>query len=259
MRKRSVTTKFVSIAAEQNVPQNNEPITLQEQNPTNNAPNSLASQLHLAETQALSPLVERALKRTSLPYDSFVRLITQGAFKGVTAWTSLDLDRLLMAAERYGLDPLRREIFMMQPYSDPTAALLLVIGVDGWMRLINAHEQFEGIEFAEATELEHGVPSWIECTIYRRDRRVPLKLREYYCEARGEHILWVTHPRRMLRHKSLVQCARLAFGLTGLYDAEEAHRARQHKAEDGRFLGADKLAQKLSTQTQVNPATTQAS
>lgn len=70
-----------------------------------------------------------------------------------------------MAAERYGLDPLSREIFMMQPYSDPAAALLLVIGVDGWMRLINAHEQFEGVEFAEATELEHGVPSWIECTI----------------------------------------------------------------------------------------------
>ena len=39
---------------------------------------------------------------------------------------------------------------------------------------------------------------------------------------RGLSAGWITHPRRMLRHKSMVQCARLSFGLVGIYDADEA-------------------------------------
>jgi hypothetical protein len=35
---------------------------------------------------------------------------------------------------------------------------------------------------------------------------------------------WQTHPKRMLRHKALIQCARLAFGFVGIYDQDEAER-----------------------------------
>jgi hypothetical protein len=35
---------------------------------------------------------------------------------------------------------------------------------------------------------------------------------------------WKTHPKRMLRHKALIQCARLAFGFVGIYDQDEAER-----------------------------------
>ena len=40
-------------------------------------------------------------------------------------------------------------------------------------------------------------------------------------EVRGLSAAWITHPTRMLRHKAMVQCARLAFGLTGVFDADE--------------------------------------
>ena len=249
MRKRSITQKFASIESSKSTAANH---TFPNAEPTvaaENQPRCLTPQTPHPKNEGLSPLIERALNRSGLSYDSFVRLLTQGAFKGIAVWTSSDLDRLLIAAERYGLDPLSREIFMMQSNSDPTSALLLVIGVDGWTHLINAHEQFEGVEFAESPELEHGVPAWVECTIYRRDRRVPLKLREYFCEARGEHLSWITHPRRMLRHKALVQCARIAFGLTGVFDADEAQRLRYSKVGDDRFIGAQKLAQKLASST----------
>jgi len=249
MRKRSITQKFASIESSKSTAANH---TFPNAEPTvaaENQPRCLTPQTPHPKNEGLSPLIERALNRSGLSYDSFVRLLTQGAFKGIAVWTSSDLDRLLIAAERYGLDPLSREIFMMQSNSDPTSALLLVIGVDGWTHLINAHEQFEGVEFAESPELEHGVPAWVECTIYRRDRRVPLKLREYFCEARGEHLTWITHPRRMLRHKALVQCARIAFGLTGVFDADEAQRLRYSKVGDDRFIGAQKLAQKLASST----------
>jgi len=251
MRKRSIAHKSVSFDASKSTAANQTLSASESTAAAGNQSKCLVPPTAHRQGEGLSPLIERALGRSGLSYDSFVRLLTQGAFKGIAVWTASDLDRLLIAAERYGLDPLSREIFMMQPNSDPTSALLLVIGVDGWTHLINAHEQFEGVEFAESSELEHGVPSWVECTIYRRDRRVPLKLREYFCEARGEHLTWITHPRRMLRHKALVQCGRIAFGLTGVFDAEEAQRLRYSKVENDRFIGAQKLAQKLSCSTPV--------
>jgi len=194
----------------------------------------------------LKPLVERALKRSGLPYPAFVKHLTQSAFKGIPVWSKSDLWRLLTMAERHDLDPLSREVFMMQSSLDPLAPLLVVVGVDGWSRLINAHEQFDGMAFIESPELDQNLPAWVECTIHRKDRRVPLSVREYMCEARGEHLSWLTHPRRMLRHKALIQCARLAFGLSGVYDAEEAHRARQSNFKSSQFLGQQDIAKLLN-------------
>ncbi|EKJ46221.1 phage recombination protein Bet, partial [Escherichia coli EC1869] len=51
-------------------------------------------------------------------------------------------------------------------------------------------------------------------------RREPFKTRE------GKEIIgpWQSHPKRMLRHKAMIQCARLAFGFAGIYDKDEAER-----------------------------------
>ena len=46
-------------------------------------------------------------------------------------------------------------------------------------------------------------------------------------ETRTNSPAWLSHPRRMLRHKALVQCARLAFGLAGLHDLDEARRVQE--------------------------------
>ncbi len=35
---------------------------------------------------------------------------------------------------------------------------------------------------------------------------------------------WQTHPKRFLRHKAMIQCARMAFGYCGIYDQDEAER-----------------------------------
>jgi len=88
------------------------------------------------------------------------------------------------------------------------------------------------MQFRQSEELVDGVPSWIECTLHRWDRRVPTRVREYYQEVRGASQPWLTHPRRMLRHKALVQCARLAFGVVGVYDQDEAQGSAANKRLD---------------------------
>ena len=75
--------------------------------------------------------------------------------------------------------------------------LLLVVGVDGWAKIMNAH------------------------------------------------------PRRMLRHKALVQCARLSFGLAGIYEPDAAMRIRQSKRQTARLKdvsGKEEIMQKIRKQ-----------
>jgi len=180
--------------------------------------------------------------------ESFVQALSQTSLSQLSAWSQADLETLLLAAERHGLSPLGREIFLVRSGDQLSDPPLLVIGVDGWSKVLNGHKKFAGMQFQEAEELIDGVPAWIECTIHRWDRRVPTRVREYLCEVRGNSLPWLTHPRRMLRHKALVQCARLAFGLVGVYDHDEAQRilsippaAESNKAQRGpRTAGANR-------------------
>lgn len=43
---------------------------------------------------------------------------------------------------------------------------------------------------------------------------------------------WQSHPTRMLRHKTLIQCARLAFGFAGIFDQDEAERVIEGSATE---------------------------
>ena len=62
------------------------------------------------------------------------------------------------------------------------------------------------------------------CTIYRKDREHPIEVTEYLSECKRSTGPWGSHPRRMLRHKAMIQCARIAFGYVGIYDQDEAER-----------------------------------
>jgi phage recombination protein Bet len=128
---------------------------------------------------------------------------------------------LMIVADQYKLNPLLREIYA---FPDRNNGIVPVVGIDGWARIINEHPQCNGIEFLEGPTDHNSVPDWIECVIYRKDREHPTRVREYFVECKRATPPWGSHPRRMLRHKALIQCARLAFGFVGIYDDDEAQR-----------------------------------
>lgn len=184
------------------------------------------------------PIFRRCAKRSGMSTESFVHALTQTSLRHLTVWTQADLEALLLASERHGLSPIGRELFLLRDGDELDRPALVVLGVDGWCSLINSHRKFAGVQFKESEELVDGVPAWMECTLHRWDRRVPTSVREYFNEVRGLSQAWLTHPRRMLRHKALVQCARLAFGMVGVYDHDEAQRISEGKApEQARGLG----------------------
>lgn len=139
---------------------------------------------------------------------------------------------LLIVADQYKLNPFTKEIFA---YEDK-GAIVPVVSVDGWARIINEHPAFNGLEFRYSEEMDtpsagKACPVWCEILIYRKDRDRPTIVREYLDETyqgpRGENKIngpWQSHTKRMLRHKVLIQGARIAFGFAGIYDEDEADR-----------------------------------
>jgi len=176
-------------------------------------------------------IVSRSVQRSGLPYESFVKVLIQSALSRLNIWTQADLERLLLAAERLRLDPLNNEIYAIEAQSEPTkkSHIVLVVGVDGWSKIINSHPQFDGMRFVESGPGDDELPLYFECTIFRKDRKVATSVREYMYEAHTNQGAWLTHPRRMLRHKAMIQCARICFGLSGVYDPDEAQRISYSK------------------------------
>ena len=117
---------------------------------------------------------------------------------------------LLRVAKQYELDPLQEEVLLTQ-YD---AHWQVSISVDGWIKLINRHPAFAGMSFIESPETDQGLPLWMECTIHRSDRPISTTIREYLAEVRYDSDIWKKMPRRMLRHRVLQQCARLAIGIS---------------------------------------------
>jgi hypothetical protein len=130
------------------------------------------------------------------------------------AWVDLQIEvpaktilTLLRSMQSLHLDPLSEEIDFTQ-YDDGHWQVFITI--EGCSKLLNQHPQFNGLVFNQANTLVEGVPEWIECSIYRKDRAIPTTVREYLTEVRGDNTIWKKMPRRMLRHRALQQCVRLA-------------------------------------------------
>jgi hypothetical protein len=130
------------------------------------------------------------------------------------AWIDLQIDvpaktilSLLRSMQNLQLDPLCEEIGFTK-YDDGQWQVLITI--EGCSKLLNHHPQFNGLVFNQADTQVEGVPEWIECSIYRKDRVLPTTVREYLLEVRSENTIWQKMPRRMLRHRALQQCVRLA-------------------------------------------------
>ncbi len=134
------------------------------------------------------------------------------AFKGQVS--DAQMTALLVVANQYALNPWTKEIYA---FPDKNNGIVPVVGVDGWSRIINSHPQFDGIDFEQDEQS-------CTCIIYRKDRSHPIKVTEWMAECKRGTGPWQSHPRRMLRHKAMIQCARLAFGYGGIYDQDEAER-----------------------------------
>ena len=147
--------------------------------------------------------------------------------------TNEQMMALLIVADQYHLNPFTREIYAFP--DKKKGGIVPIVGVDGWSRIVNEQDAFDGVEFVDGPPSANhkGAPEWIECIMHRKDREHPTRIRERLIECYRDTGPWGSHPARLLRHKAFMQCGRLAFALVGIYDEDEAERIINGEASGG--------------------------
>lgn len=127
--------------------------------------------------------------------------------------TQEELMAFCVVVNQYKLNPFLKEIYA---FSGKKGGITPIVGIDGWLKLINTHPMFDGMD---VNMKEDGT----ECTasIWRKDTSHPTIITEYLEECIRDTDQWKKYPRRMLRHKAIIQTGRVAFGFGGIYDEEE--------------------------------------
>lgn len=185
-------------------------------------------------------LVSRFAERFGVEETKLLSTLKSTAFRQKDGEVSNEhMMALLVVADQYKLNPWTKEIYA---FPDKQNGIVPVVGVDGWSRIINEHPQFDGMDFRQSEEMvtmdgAKPCPEWIECVMHRKDRTHPIVAREYLDECyrpafegngkNGPYKIagpWQSHTKRFLRHKTMIQCARIAFGFAGIYDQDEAER-----------------------------------
>lgn len=171
---------------------------------------------------ALSTLTQKLAERFDMGDSTgLTNVLTATAFRGQKV-SNEQMTALLVVANQHGLNPWTNEI-----YAFPNnGGIVPIVGVDGWSRIMNEHPEYDGMDFSFNSE-----ENSCTCTIYRKDRSRPIIVTEYMGECQRNTQPWKSHPKRMLRHKTMIQCARLAFGFTGIYDQDEAERIVETQKE----------------------------
>lgn len=186
------------------------------------------------EAKQRQSLVTRFAEKYHIEPTKLMDTLKATAFRqrGDVVVTNEQMAALLIVADQYKLNPFTKEIFAF----NDKGAVVPVVSVDGWSRIINEHPAFNGMEFNYAEEIVNmpggkPCPAWCEVVIYRKDRDRTTIVREYldevYQAPRGNNGYagpWQSHTKRFLRHKTLIQGARIAFGFAGIYDEDEANR-----------------------------------
>lgn len=158
--------------------------------------------------------------------------LTQTVFKGAS---DAQMTALLVVANEYRLNPFVKELYAFPSQN----GIVPMVSIDGWLRIINEHPQFAGMDIRYADEIvkvekSKPCPEYIEVTILRKDRpHASTPIREYLDECYRNTQPWNTMTRRMLRHKAIKEAGRVTMGLHGIYDEDEA---RDLLAREGKTI-----------------------
>ena len=150
-------------------------------------------------------------------------LLKDTALKSKDAVSDAEVAAFMIVCNQYELNPFIKEIYGFMS----KGKMQYVISVDGWATLVNRQASLNGIEFEEHFEQDGKTIKAITCRIHHKNRALPTVITEYYSECyrppmEGKPGPWQQWPIRMLRHKAMIQCSRIAFGLAGIMDEDEA-------------------------------------
>lgn len=146
---------------------------------------------------------------------------------GATA-TPAEMAVFTGVCSKYALNPLVKECAAFVS----GGKLQVIVMIDGWYKMVNRQESFDGVEFDDHLN-DKGEVTAITCKMYIKDRSRPVSVTEYLNECMDvKSSVWKRWPARMLRHKAYIQAARIAFGISEVIDDDEVNRINSNQPRD---------------------------
>ena len=179
----------------------------------------MSNQLVVAPQQKPSALAVMA-SRCNVDPAKLHSTLKNTVFKGAT---DDELLALVVTANTYELNPILKELYA---FPKKGGGITPMVGVDGWIKIANRQPNFDGL--AVDVFGDGKTPTHATGTIYLKDRTHPVKVTEYFEECKRNTDPWNQMPRRMLRNKAIIQAIRLAFGVSGIHDEDEARDISGH-------------------------------
>lgn len=171
----------------------------------------------IEQTPQRTGVIDGLARHFDMDKAGFLQVMKATIMKGANV-SNEDIAAFCLVAKEHGLNPFTKEIFAF-----PTGgAIQPIVSVDGWMKLINSHPDFDGMDFVDVRDGDKLVS--ITCRMYRKGRAHPVEVTEYMSECLRNTPTWKQWPARMLRHKAAIQAARYAFGFAGIMEPDEAER-----------------------------------
>lgn len=175
----------------------------------------------VAKTSQNSPLVAMS-ERLAIDPNNLYSTLKATVFKNAN---DAEMAALCIVANQHGLNPLTKQIYA---FPSKGGGITPVVSVDGWIAIMNGQKRFNGIDFDMKLD-DSGKPVSCTAIIHIKDRDNPVKITEYFDEVKRNTEQWANMPKRMMRHKALIQGVRVAFGVSGLYDEDEANDMKAAK------------------------------
>lgn len=130
---------------------------------------------------------------------------------------------LMIVADQFNLNPFTREIYAF-PGKD--GGIVPIVGIDGWNRIRVESNKIRSMTIQFGGEMisiggSKKCYEWVDVAMLPEGYNEPVTVREYFEECHRDTEPWKNMPKRMLRHKGVIQCTRLALGFGGIYDEDE--------------------------------------
>jgi len=192
-------------------------------------------------------------ERWNIPKDEMWKALENISPKGANR---SDIISCMVICNEHELNPFLNQIYIISTQK----GLKPVVPIDGWIKIVNDCPRYRGREEIDNFD-ENGKLISVTTKMYLEGRDFPEVATEYMDECyRKDSNSWVQWPKRNLHHKSYIQCARKAIGLSGMYDWDEAERIQAgEKLADFSIVDEKTQEKTENLKERLKAATTEAS
>lgn len=175
----------------------------------------------MAEDKQQTTLIGRLAERLGVEPGKLMGALRRvsGNIRGVE---DEDFMVMLLVAEKYGLDPIRREVGLISTQQGPRP----YVAFDGWLKVLTSHDDYLTHDVAEVVSEGRVVAATVSIRSKKREalQAGPFHHTEWmdecYVPPRNRsdgsgkvNGPWQSHPRRMLKEKAIMQGARFLWNL----------------------------------------------